>query len=438
MPRPAASPVDLAASLAPLSLAATLADLPTHNFRIDSATLSHSVVERFKQEPDLPGALIVSGDRLIGLLSRTKCFEYLSRPYSLEIYLARPVAVLLETIAAVEARLAGSERVALPPYFALPDQTPILDAAARALQRPESRAYEPIAVQVADSQYYLLDMRVLLLAQSHLLSLANQTIQARDRRLAQQNSALVELTRSSSLAQENLAAALCEVTEIAVDALEAERVSLWVFRQQRRRLDCLDCFERQSNQHRDGYQLLVEQVPRYFRALAKDRLLLADDALNDRRLRDLTGDRAPWPLLSKLLAAPIRFDGRTIGLLQVERVAGREGWTQEDCNFANSLTDTVSLALEARQRQRAQQALRRAEAEYRSIFEYAVEGIFRTTPEGMFLSANPALAKLYGYPAPDQMIAQCKRISQIYVEPQRRAEFQRLMAEQGRVDGFES
>ncbi len=37
------------------------------------------------------------------------------------------------------------------------------------------------------------------------------------------------------------------------------------------------------------------------------------------------------------------------------------------------------------------EALRQAEAKYRSIYENAVEGIFQTTPSGNYLSANPAL-----------------------------------------------
>src|SRR5512143_374342 len=38
-----------------------------------------------------------------------------------------------------------------------------------------------------------------------------------------------------------------------------------------------------------------------------------------------------------------------------------------------------------------------AEAIYRSFYENAVEGIYRTTPEGRYLSVNPALARIYGY-----------------------------------------
>jgi diguanylate cyclase (GGDEF)-like protein/PAS domain S-box-containing protein len=84
-------------------------------------------------------------------------------------------------------------------------------------------------------------------------------------------------------------------------------------------------------------------------------------------------------------------------------------------------------------------ALRDAEARYRSIFENAIEGIFQTTPEGRYLSANPALARLYGYDSPEALIAALQDIEhQLYVEPGRREEFMREMQSQGKVTNFES
>jgi diguanylate cyclase (GGDEF)-like protein/PAS domain S-box-containing protein len=86
-----------------------------------------------------------------------------------------------------------------------------------------------------------------------------------------------------------------------------------------------------------------------------------------------------------------------------------------------------------------EQALRDAEARYRSIFENAIEGIFQTTPEGKYLSANPALARLYGYDSPESLIAALQDIEhQLYVEPHRREEFMGEMQAQGRVTNFES
>ena len=85
------------------------------------------------------------------------------------------------------------------------------------------------------------------------------------------------------------------------------------------------------------------------------------------------------------------------------------------------------------------EALRRAEQKYRSIFEHCLEGIFQTTPEGKYISANPALARMYGYETAEELIADLTDITrQLYVQPGRRDEFIRLVRENGQVLEFES
>lgn len=91
------------------------------------------------------------------------------------------------------------------------------------------------------------------------------------------------------------------------------------------------------------------------------------------------------------------------------------------------------------QRKAADHALIAAEARYRSIFENATEGIFQTTPEGRYIDANPALARIYGYASPRELLDTLRDIEvQLYVEPGRRAEFVRQMQLEGRVINFVS
>jgi len=76
---------------------------------------------------------------------------------------------------------------------------------------------------------------------------------------------------------------------------------------------------------------------------------------------------------------------------------------------------------------------------YRGMFENAIWGIFQTTPDGHYLLANPALARIYGYETPDSMLAAITDIGrQLYVDPRRRDEFVRQMTASGAVTGFES
>ncbi len=79
-----------------------------------------------------------------------------------------------------------------------------------------------------------------------------------------------------------------------------------------------------------------------------------------------------------------------------------------------------------------------AEANYKSIFENAIEGIFQSTPEGKFIMANPALARLYGFNMPDEMTDHFSDIqTQLYVDPNLREKFLKEMNEQGSVVHFE-
>lgn len=84
----------------------------------------------------------------------------------------------------------------------------------------------------------------------------------------------------------------------------------------------------------------------------------------------------------------------------------------------------IKLIRKLHNQQESEKALRQAESKYRSIFENATEGIYQTTPDGKFISANPALANILGYDSPEELINTITDIStQIYVEPKRREKF---------------
>ena len=88
---------------------------------------------------------------------------------------------------------------------------------------------------------------------------------------------------------------------------------------------------------------------------------------------------------------------------------------------------------------RLQEILADAEIRYRSIFENTAEGIFQTTADGHYIAANPALASIYGYESPVELMEVMLNIeSQLYVDSSRRETFKRMMAESGQVNNFES
>lgn len=87
---------------------------------------------------------------------------------------------------------------------------------------------------------------------------------------------------------------------------------------------------------------------------------------------------------------------------------------------------------------RAEKALADAERKYREMFENAQEGIFQSTPDGRYLAANPALARMHGFDSPEELMRERTDISRdAYADPKRREAFKNLMESRGFVRGFE-
>ncbi len=86
---------------------------------------------------------------------------------------------------------------------------------------------------------------------------------------------------------------------------------------------------------------------------------------------------------------------------------------------------SVVLPLLARMEENTRTRVTADEVSYRAFFDHAVDGIFRTTPDGHYLAVNQALADIYGYPNPRSLDRGLTDIgAQLYVDPNaRRDEF---------------
>ena len=109
--------------------------------------------------------------------------------------------------------------------------------------------------------------------------------------------------------------------------------------------------------------------------------------------------------------------------------AARNGALARVCGTVQDVTDQAAN----------ERAVSEAAHLYRDIFENCAWGIFQTTPDGRYLTANPALARIYGYDGPEQLLTRLTDIGgQLYADPGRRDEFVRIMRDNGVVEDFES
>ncbi len=105
----------------------------------------------------------------------------------------------------------------------------------------------------------------------------------------------------------------------------------------------------------------------------------------------------------------------------------------------------VPLARHVARREQAERALaesevhlRQADEKYRDIFEHALEGIYQTKPDGTFITANNAMARILGHESAEELMAQLTdHLGWGYADPVGRAEFRRLVEREGVVRGLE-
>lgn len=135
-----------------------LGDLACHDFQVTPQTFGEVIARELARCPELPGVLITENQDFRGMISRQRFMERMSRPYSLELFLKRPIQIFLEAAENCQAPLLLSAA------------SPIEDAVKQALQRPTAHLYEPIVIVSEDHQLRLLDFQALLIAQSQLLA----------------------------------------------------------------------------------------------------------------------------------------------------------------------------------------------------------------------------------------------------------------------------
>src|SRR5687767_7925605 len=183
---------------------------------------------------------------------------------------------------------------------------------------------------------------------------------------------------------------------------------------------------------RDCEFLVVETRERFIQALD---IFQPDVVLSDYTLPHFDGMKALELTLHHAPSTPlIIWTGSNSEDVAVDCVkAGAKNYILKD-----NLKRLGPAILHALEEKELLAAHKQAEQKYQSIFENSMEGIFQSSPQGRYLRVNPAMARLYGYDSPTEMIESVKSIAdQIYVHPAERAEFIRLLHSQSTVEHYE-
>jgi PAS domain S-box-containing protein len=113
-----------------------------------------------------------------------------------------------------------------------------------------------------------------------------------------------------------------------------------------------------------------------------------------------------------VLTVPMIADDEIIGTLDIGR---REPFTEEDAKRLETIANQLTTVIK---RNRTEEKLQESEKQYRSLFENVPTGVYRTTPDGLILAANPALVSILGYDSEEELLK--SNIPDLYLDPEER------------------
>ena len=164
-----------------LALDSTISQLHLYNVQVELDKTGAFAKELFKADPLLPALLISDNGKYIGMISRRRFLECLSRPYALELFTKRPLRVMYEQFNGEPLKLIGNMSIVM--------------ASQLALGRGSDDIYEPLVVQLEDEQYRVLDVHDLLQSQSYIHELATKLLRE------QTQSTMIQTEKMASLGQ---------------------------------------------------------------------------------------------------------------------------------------------------------------------------------------------------------------------------------------------
>ncbi len=240
----------------------------------------------------------------------------------------------------------------------------------------------------------------------------------RTERIIAHQTALLELAKSDN---SDLEAALHQITALDAKTLAVERVSFWVFTEDRSAIVCENLYSLSENRHEKGVRLEAGQYPRYFEALASRPLIAAHDACQDPRTSEFSeGYLKPWGIVS-MMDVPVWLGGKVVGVVCHEHTGTLREWTIEEQDFVASIADMVSLALEITERKRAERALRESEERLHQLAANINEVLWMESVDtNRLIYVSPIYEKVWGRSCESLLLHPSTFLDSVYPEDRER------------------
>lgn len=166
-----------------------------------------------------------------------------------------------------------------------------------------------------------------------------------------------KLARSQKIRDGKIDDAIYEILESSSRAMQTTRVNAWLYNSSKTEIQCIGNFDARENKLVPQSALPCLAMPLYFKSFENEKIIVANDAFNDKKISELY-ELYLKPLdIQALMDIPIRIEGEIIGVICFENVGKTREWTFQEQKYGLVTAQMISLAIESNNKQKIKQEL---------------------------------------------------------------------------------
>ena len=225
---------------------------------------------------------------------------------------------------------------------------------------------------------------------------AEIAIQNANHRIQLQRSAVVELLLNKAIIEGELDEASNFITKLIANTLEVQRVGIWLFKPEQKRVDCISLYDLKERKFLPMHSLYVDAFQHFFKLLAKDAHIRAENVFNEERLKPFI-EYYRENNINSIINTAIVVNGKIEGVFTLEHTDTIRKWEPDEESFCSTASTVVTQILLNRARNYAEIELRESEQRFRDVVDTMGETVFEIDLDLKLMYISSKINDILGY-----------------------------------------
>ncbi len=162
------------------------------------------------------------------------------------------------------------------------------------------------------------------------------------------NNTINNLLRNTYKANDSFQDIICQILKRLSKESKIDRVSYWNYTSEK--ISCVSLYELERDCFSCGQDILRTNCPIYFESINNENAVISSNVYESKHTKEFVNDYFPNNNILSMLDVPVIANGEKAAILCFETTQQQRNWDNDDVNFARSISDIISVAVETKKR----------------------------------------------------------------------------------------